>query len=59
MDGKVLQIEAKDIKAKIFQHEIDHLDGILFIDRLSFFQRLKMKNKLEAGNEAGKKILKS
>jgi len=51
MDGKAIQIEAKGIKARIFQHEIDHLDGILFIDRLSLFQRLKMKNKLEAGKK--------
>jgi len=42
-DGKVIQVEAKNIQARIFQHEIDHLDGILFIDRLGFLQRLKMK----------------
>lgn len=34
-DGEVLRIEATDFKARVFQHEIDHLDGILFIDRLS------------------------
>lgn len=29
-----IRIEATDILARIFQHEIDHLDGILFIDHL-------------------------
>lgn len=31
--GKPLKIKAKGWLARIFQHEIDHLDGILFIDR--------------------------
>lgn len=31
-NGKVLLIEAEEFLARIFQHEIDHLNGILFID---------------------------
>jgi peptide deformylase len=31
--GKPLRIKAKGWLARIFQHEIDHLDGILYIDR--------------------------
>jgi peptide deformylase len=31
--GKSVKIEAADLLARVFQHEIDHLDGILFIDR--------------------------
>lgn len=31
--GKPLKIEAVDWLARIFQHEIDHLDGVLYIDR--------------------------
>lgn len=31
--GKAIKIKATDWLARIFQHEIDHLDGILFIDR--------------------------
>jgi len=34
-DGAPVRIEATDFKARVFQHEIDHLDGVLFIDRLS------------------------
>jgi peptide deformylase len=31
--GKPVTIKARDWLARIFQHEIDHLDGILFVDR--------------------------
>jgi peptide deformylase len=31
--GKQIRIKAQDWLARVFQHEIDHLDGILFIDR--------------------------
>jgi len=32
--GKDHKIEASDFEARVIQHEIDHLDGILFIDRV-------------------------
>jgi peptide deformylase len=31
--GKPFQLKARGWMARIFQHEIDHLDGVLFIDR--------------------------
>ena len=31
--GKPVKIKARDWLARIFQHEIDHLDGVLFVDR--------------------------
>jgi peptide deformylase len=31
--GKPLQIEASDTLARVFQHEVDHLDGVLILDR--------------------------
>jgi peptide deformylase len=33
--GKQQRVRAYDYLARIFQHEIDHLDGILFIDRVT------------------------
>jgi len=33
-DGKPQRIRAHDYLARVFQHEIDHLDGVLFIDRV-------------------------
>ncbi|MDE0267538.1 MAG: peptide deformylase [Acidimicrobiaceae bacterium] len=34
LDGNELSIEADELAARLFQHEIDHLDGILLIDHL-------------------------
>jgi peptide deformylase len=34
-NGRAVRLEATDFLARVFQHEIDHLDGVLFIDRLS------------------------
>jgi peptide deformylase len=33
--GKHIRIEAEGLLARVFQHEIDHLDGVLFPDRIS------------------------
>ncbi len=35
LDNKRITIEAEDWLARIFQHEVDHLDGILFTDRMA------------------------
>ena len=35
IDGKELTIECSGLLARAFQHELDHLDGILFVDHLS------------------------
>jgi peptide deformylase len=34
-DGKVVEYGAEDLEARVIQHEVDHLDGILFIERIS------------------------
>ena len=33
--GELCQLEARDFEAVVIQHEIDHLDGILFLDRVA------------------------
>jgi len=45
--GVQKQIEASDYVAVVLQHEIDHLDGILYIDRLSRLKRNMLLKKLE------------
>ncbi|MBA3011102.1 MAG: peptide deformylase [Proteobacteria bacterium] len=45
MDGKQIQFEAEGILSVIMQHEIDHLDGVLFIDRISPLKRAMYKKK--------------
>jgi peptide deformylase len=37
--GKTFEIEAEGLLAKALQHEIDHLNGILFVDRLSALKK--------------------
>lgn len=39
LDGDPVHIEAAGLLARALQHEIDHLDGVLFIDRLSPLKR--------------------
>jgi peptide deformylase len=38
--GKRIEIEAKDFPARVIQHETDHLDGVLFFDRMRAFESL-------------------
>jgi len=39
LDGKLVEEQAEGLRAVCIQHEIDHLDGILFIDRISRLKR--------------------
>ncbi len=38
-NGKPVQIEGTGLLARALQHEIDHLDGVLFVDRMSSIKR--------------------
>ncbi len=44
--GKPFEIEAEGLMAQAIQHEIDHLDGKLYIDRLSSLKRERLLKKL-------------
>ncbi len=35
LDGETVEREASDLESRMFQHEIDHLDGILLVDKMS------------------------
>ncbi len=39
LDGSELRIEADEFLARVFQHEVDHLDGVLLIERLDADQK--------------------
>jgi len=39
LDGNELSIEATELEGRVFQHELDHLDGILLVERLDADQR--------------------
>jgi len=44
--GRKIQMNASMMVSRILQHEIDHLDGVLFIDKINFLERLKIRDKL-------------
>ena len=46
INGKIVRRELSGIAARIFQHEIDHLDGILFVDYLSDLKRTMVMEKV-------------
>ena len=46
INGEPIRIEGKDLLARALQHEIDHLDGILFVDHLSGLKRQLLRGKL-------------
>lgn len=53
VNGEWFEIEGEELLSRAFQHEIDHLDGILFIDRISRLKRdltiRKMKKLIKNG----------
>lgn len=46
LDGNVVEVEADELEARIFQHEMDHLDGVLLVERLDDEQRRDAKRAL-------------
>ena len=44
-DGNRVTVEAEDLLARALQHEIDHLDGLLFLDRVSPLKRKMLLKK--------------
>jgi peptide deformylase len=45
-EGKQVTVEAAGLTARIFQHEIDHLQGKLIIDRAGFKKRFRLRKQL-------------
>lgn len=48
LDGDMFKINAEGLLSRIIQHEIDHLDGIVFIDRIGILKRKKIIKQLGA-----------
>ena len=45
--GETFELEASEMLSVCIQHEIDHLDGILFVDHLSKLKQKRLKTKTE------------
>jgi len=59
LDGKPREIEANGLLATCLQHEIDHLNGVLFIDHISKLKRDRVIKKFtKAAKQAGKRATK-
>ncbi len=54
-EGQAIEVEADGLLARALQHEIDHLDGILFIDRLTTFKRRALLKKWKKSQKEGAK----
>ncbi|OGP15563.1 MAG: peptide deformylase [Deltaproteobacteria bacterium GWA2_55_10] len=56
-EGRPFEVSAEGLFAIALQHEIDHIDGVLFIDRLSRLKREMIKRKIKKALEAEEKAL--
>jgi peptide deformylase len=52
-EGNQVEIEGEELVARILCHEIDHLDGILYLDRISALKRDLLKRKIRKLIRAG------
>ena len=46
-EGKNIEIEAEGLLARAIQHEVDHLNGILMIDRITYARRQLLSSQLK------------
>ncbi|KPJ59766.1 MAG: hypothetical protein AMJ46_09730 [Latescibacteria bacterium DG_63] len=53
LEGEEITIEGKGLLARALQHEIDHLEGVLIVDRLSSAKRHVLQKKLRELEETG------
>lgn len=51
--GRPLMVEASGFEARVIQHEIDHLDGVLMLDRISRSQRKDAMRTLREAQQSG------
>jgi peptide deformylase len=54
MNGAEQIVEGKDVLARAFQHEMDHLDGTLFVDRLRGIRREMIVRKIHKLQRTGR-----
>jgi peptide deformylase len=57
--GKEVRIKTSGFTARAFQHELDHLDGVLFTDRLTSLDTMRRVEELEAAEQAAREDLEA
>jgi peptide deformylase len=53
LDGQELRAEFDGLKARVLQHEIDHLNGMLIVDRVSSLKRTLIKKEINQKRKSG------
>lgn len=53
-DGTPIQLEGEGLEARVFQHELDHLDGSLFVNRLQGIRRDQIVRRVRKLQRTGK-----
>jgi len=53
LDGSELRAEFDGLKARVLQHEIDHLNGVLIVDRLSSLKRTLIRKEISHKRKSG------
>ena len=51
--GLPIVVEGSELLARVLQHEIDHLEGIVFIDYLPWWQKLKVRKEINERRKQG------
>lgn len=54
LNGKEVTVEGSDLLARAFCHELDHLNGVFFLDHLSFIKRDMIKRRIRKLERQGK-----
>lgn len=55
LEGKPVEFKATGLLARCWQHEIDHLDGVLILDKMSQMSRLKNRARIKSLEKAAKR----
>jgi len=53
VDGKLIEVDGKELAARCLLHETDHCDGIVFIDKMTILKRQMVKRKIKKLQNAG------
>lgn len=55
LEGNATEVRATGLLARCWQHEIDHLDGVLILDKMSQMSRLKNRSRIKSMEKAAKR----
>jgi len=55
IDGDEIELRATGLLARCWQHEIDHLDGVLILDKMTHMSRLKNRSRIKSMEKAAKR----